>query len=621
MARASLVTRHKERNMPAETNVLLTVLIYLAAMVLVVPVAKRFGLGVVLGYLLAGLAIGPFGLGLSKSDSSIALLAELGIVLMLFTIGLELDIKRLWAMRLRVFGFGAAQVALCGLALAVGVYALGLTPTAALILGLTLALSSTAVAVQLMNDRNLMGSSVGQGSFGILLFQDMAAIPILIAISLLFPSEGAKGFQPLLALAAVVGVVLAGRFAVGYVLGWVAKNGSRELFVGAALLMVIAVMELMTFVGVSAGLGAFIAGVMLASSEYRHELEADLEPFKGLFLGLFFITIGAAIDLNLLRAHWPQIVALLALYLVLKFALLYGLAVLFRMQGGNRISFMTILGQGSEFAFVVTSLAMSGKMISADQGAWVNLIVALSMAVSPLLMKAQDWAQAKWFRTAGPEREADKDMHQSGVIIAGFGRYGQIVGRLLLSNGIVSTVLDHDSEHIDSMRQFGFKIFYGDATRLDLLEVAGAHKAKVLVIAVDGKDDITQIAELAKKHFPHLHVVARAKDVPHMYELMKLGVSLAQRELFESALSSGRHALELLGHGRYEAKEMTDRFRHTNIEQVTRFAKLRDETERKDFIQALRESREELERQLREQAKQPQARNDWQDAKARAERE
>ena len=212
-------------------------------------------------------------------------------------------------------------------------------------------------------------------------------------------------------------------------------------------------------------------------------------------------------------------------------------------------------------------------------------------------------------------------MHQSGVIIAGFGRFGQIVGRLLLSNGIVSTVLDHDSEHIDSMRQFGFKIFYGDATRLDLLEVAGAHKAKVLVIAVDNKEDITQIAELAKKHFPHLHVVARARDVPHMYELMKLGVSLAQRELFESALGAGRHALELLGHGRYEAKEMTDRFRHTNIEQVTRFAKLRDESERKDFIQALRESREELERQLREQAKQPQVRNDWQDAKARAERD
>jgi glutathione-regulated potassium-efflux system ancillary protein KefC len=607
--------------MHAETNILLTVLIYLAAMVLVVPLAKRLGLGVVLGYLLAGLAIGPFGLGLSKSDSSIALLAELGIVLMLFTIGLELDIKRLWAMRLRVFGFGAAQVVLCGVVLAAGVYAMGLAPTAALIMGLTLALSSTAVAVQLMNDRNLMGSSVGQGSFGILLFQDMAAIPILIAISLLFPSEGAKGFQPLLALAAVVGVVLAGRFAVGYVLGWVAKNGSRELFVGAALLMVIAVMELMTFVGVSAGLGAFIAGVMLASSAYRHELEADLEPFKGLFLGLFFITIGAAIDLNLLRAHWPQILALLALYLALKFALLYGLAVLFRMQGGSRITFMTILGQGSEFAFVVTSLAMSGKMISADQGAWVNLIVALSMAVSPLLMKAQDMAQAKWFRGGGPQREADKDMHQSGVIIAGFGRFGQIVGRLLLSNGIVSTVLDHDSEHIDSMRQFGFKIFYGDATRLDLLEVAGAHKAKVLVIAVDNKEDITQISELAKKHFPHLHVVARARDVPHMYELMKLGVSLAQRELFDSALGAGRHALELLGHGRYEAKEMTDRFRHTNIEQVTRFAKLRDESERKDFIQALRESREELERQLREQAKQPELRYDWQDAKARAKSE
>ena len=604
--------------MPIETNILLTVLIYLAAMVVVVPLAKRFGLGVVLGYLLAGLAIGPYGLGLSKADSNIALLAELGIVLMLFTIGLELDVKRLWAMRLRVFGYGAAQMAVCGLVLAGGVYAFGFSPAAALILGLTLALSSTAVAVQLMNDRNLMGATVGQSSFGVLLFQDMAAIPILIAISLMFPSEGAKAFQPLYAIGAIVAVVLAGRFVVGLILGWIAKNGSRELFVGTALLLVIAVMELMTFVGVSAGLGAFIAGVMLASSEYRHELEADLEPFKGLFLGLFFITIGSAINLGLLVQFWPQIMGLLVLYVTLKFALLYGLAALFKLQGGERMSFMTILGQGSEFAFVVISLALSGKMINADQGAWINLIVALSMAVSPLLMKAQDLLQVRWFSVGKDKQAADTEMDHNGVIIAGFGRFGQIVGRLLKSNGIVSTVLDHDSEHVDSMRQFGFKVFYGDAARLDLLEVAGAHKAKILVIAVDDKDTITEIATLARKHFPHLQIIARAKDVPHLADLMKLGVTFAQRELFESSLSVGRRALEILGSGRYEAKEKADAFRRTNWEQLKQTAKLREELDRKDLIKAVREGRLELERQLQEESSQVKVGYEWQDAKRRA---
>ena len=604
--------------MPIETNILLTVLVYLAAMVVVVPLAKRFGLGVVLGYLLAGLAIGPYGLGLSKADSNIALLAELGIVLMLFTIGLELDVKRLWAMRLRVFGYGAAQMAVCGLVLAGGVYAFGFSPAAALILGLTLALSSTAVAVQLMNDRNLMGATVGQSSFGVLLFQDMAAIPILIAISLMFPSEGAKAFQPLYAVGAIVAVVLAGRFVVGLILGWIAKNGSRELFVGTALLLVIAVMELMTFVGVSAGLGAFIAGVMLASSEYRHELEADLEPFKGLFLGLFFITIGSAINLGLLVQFWPQIMGLLVLYVTFKFALLYGLAALFKLQGGERMSFMTILGQGSEFAFVVISLALSGKMINADQGAWINLIVALSMAVSPLLMKAQDLLQVRWFSGGKDKQAADTEMDHNGVIIAGFGRFGQIVGRLLKSNGIVSTVLDHDSEHVDSMRQFGFKVFYGDAARLDLLEVAGAHKAKILVIAVDDKDTITEIATLARKHFPHLQIIARAKDVPHLADLMKLGVTFAQRELFESSLSVGRRALEILGSGRYEAKEKADAFRRTNWEQLKQTAKLREELDRKDLIKAVREGRLELERQLQEESSQVKVGYEWQDAKRRA---
>lgn len=603
--------------MPAETNILFVLLIYLAAMVAVVPLAKRFGLGVVLGYLLAGLAIGPFGLGFARTSSNISLLAELGIVLMLFAIGLELDLKRLWGMRIRVFGFGALQMLACGLSLAIGVHFLGLSPTAALIIGLTLALSSTAVAVQLMNDRNLMGGTVGQSSFGVLLFQDMAAIPILIGISVLYPSEGATAFKPLYALAAVAAVIISGRYLIGYLLGWIAKNGSRELFVGTALLLVICVMEGMTLVGVSAGLGAFVAGVMLASSEYRHELEADLEPFKGLFLGLFFITIGASIDLKLLLANWPMILALLGIYLVLKFLVLYGLTLVFKLRRGERLSFMTILGQGSEFAFVVATLAMQGKMITETQGAWLNLIIALSIGVSPLLMKAQDWAQVRFFSDA-EKRAADTHMDHNSVIIAGFGRFGQIVGRLLLSNGIASTVLDHDSEHIENMRQFGFKIFYGDASRLDLLEVAGAHKAKILVVAVDDKETINAIVTVAKKHFPNLHVLARAKDVQHIYDLRKLGAHSIQRELFESSLLIGRSALEHLGYGRYEARELADTFRRSNNELLEKMAALRDQTPASEFAKAARAGREELERQLQAEAKLPQQRSEWQVAKARA---
>lgn len=598
--------------MHAEANVLVYILIYLAAMVVVVPLAKRFGLGVVLGYLLAGLAIGPHGLGLTGENASIGLLAELGVVLMLFTIGLELDIGKLWSMRHQVFGLGLLQMALTGGALAVGLGCLGLPMVPALLIGLTLALSSTAVAVQLMNDRNLMGTPTGKASFGILLFQDMAAIPLLIAVSVLFPSAGAPQFQPVLALGAVLGLILAGRFLIGHALRWIAANGSRELFVGAALLLVVAVMELMSWVGVSAGLGAFIAGVMLASSEYRHELEADLEPFKGLFLGLFFITIGSGINLGLLGQHWGSILLLLAAFICVKLLMLYLQGYLLRMGKGERLAFATLLGQGGEFGFVIVGLALAGAMISAEQAGWINLVIALSIAASPLLMKLQDTYAARALSRPEGEPPMDTEMEHSPVIIAGFGRYGQIVGRLLLSNGVKATVLDHNSQHIANMQQFGFKIYYGDAARLDLLEVAGAHKARVLVVAVDDKDTATRIVQLARKHFPQLRIVARAIDVPHAYELFRSGVQDIQRELFESSLATGRSVLQALGCGAYEAREMADRFRATNIEQLRHMAGLTQTLDREEFVSVLRRNREELERQLRLESQQPKVVHSWQ---------
>ncbi len=330
--------------MHGEINILFYLMIYLTAMVLVVPIAKRLGLGVVLGYLLAGLALGPNGFRLAENTESISTLAELGVVLMLFTIGLELDGKKLWDMRHRVFIFGALQMAVCGTAFFGATYLLGMNPTAALIIGLALALSSTAVAVQMMNDRNLMNTDAGKSVFGVLLFQDMAAIPLIIVIGLLAPVAGATQFNALNAIGAVVAVIFVGRYLIRYMLRWVAQNGSRELFVGTALLLVIAVMELMTSVGVSAGLGAFLAGILLASSEYRHELEADLNPFRGLFLGLFFITIGSNMDIPLLLSAWPRILGLLLAYMTLKLILLYLVAGIVRIQTRERLTFALMLG-------------------------------------------------------------------------------------------------------------------------------------------------------------------------------------------------------------------------------------------------------------------------------------
>lgn len=583
-------------------NVLTYLMIYLAAMVLVVPLAKRFGLGVVLGYLLAGIALGPSGLAVASSTDDIKLLAELGVVLMLFSIGLELDAKKLWAMRHRVFLFGTLQFVVCALGIAVATFLLGLSYALSVFIGLALALSSTAVAVQLMKDRNLMGTHTGQSVFGALLLQDMVAIPLLIGVSLIAPSEGTAEFKALPALAALVAVVLTGRYLIGYLLHWVAHYGSRELFVGLALLLVIGVMELMTAVGVSAGLGAFIAGVLLASSEFRHQLEADLEPFKGLFLGLFFITIGASINMQLLSSQWQLISLLLLLFVGLKLLLLYGVATVLKIAGPERFSYAVLLGQGSEFAFVLAALATAGALLTDTEGATLNLVIALSIAVSPLLMKLQDaWAARQ--QNQVQQQDSNVENSESPVIIAGFGRYGQILGRLLLSNGVVPTVLDHDSDTIQTMTKFGFKVYYGDASRMDVLEAAGAAGAKVLVIAVDDAQAINAIVTNAKQHFPHLTLMARAKDVAHMYQLRQMGVQHIERELFEASLRQGRDVLSVLGMGQYEAKELADRFRAANYQLLDKMQLVREQQDEKNYIQLLRQSREELQRQLERESR------------------
>lgn len=592
-----------------QLNILGYLMIYLAAMVLVVPLAKRFGLGVVLGYLLAGVMIGPSGFALTSDNADISLLAELGVVLMLFTIGLELDAAKLWAMRKHVFIYGCLQMLGCGLGVAIAMFVFGFTWPMSLLLGVTLALSSTAVAVQLMKDRNLLSTETGQSVFAVLLFQDLAAIPLLIGLSFVVPSSNEVTFNWLSALAAIAIVILVGRYLMNYLLNWVAKYGARELFVALALLLVIGVMQLMLAVGISAGLGAFIAGVLLASSAFKHQLEADLEPFKGLFLGLFFITIGADINVGLLFAQWPFILAILVGYLALKISLLYLVAKLQNIAVPERLRYAVLLGQGGEFAFVIVAL-LAGVLVDIEQSSMLNLIIALSMALSPLLLVLQERYQQRAMalqsddkanKDAAMQYSRDNPPSQSSVIIAGFGRYGQIIGRLLLANGITPTIMDHDAARIEHMRQFGFNVYYGDARRMDLLDSAGAAEAKVLIIAMHDVATSLAIARVAKQHYPELCIMSRAVDVNHLYQLRQLGLSYIQRELFESSLLQGRDVLAQLGLGLYEAKELVDRFRAKNFELLTQLEQSREPTDEKGYFQLLQQSREELKQQLEQE--------------------
>ncbi|CAI0875874.1 K(+)/H(+) antiporter [Serratia rubidaea] len=542
-------------------------LIYLGSAGLLVPIAVRLGLGSVLGYLIAGCIIGPWGLKLVSDAESILTFAEIGVVLMLFVIGLELDPKRLWTLRASVFGGGGMQMAGCGLVLCAFCYFLGLSWQVALLIGLTLALSSTAIAMQAMNERNLTSSPTGRSAFAVLLFQDIAAIPLVAMIPLLANSGastslGAFAISAAKVVAALTLVVLLGRYVTRPLLRFVARSGMREVFSAVALFLVFGFGILLEMAGLSMAMGAFLAGVLLASSEYRHALESDIEPFKGLLLGLFFIGVGMSIDFGTLFSHPLLIATLLLGFMLLKAAMLWLLAPLLGVPKRQRGLFAILLGQGSEFAFVVFGAAQTAGVLPLAWTKSLTLAVALSMAVTPLLLVLASWLEK---RAPQDDRPADViDEENASVIVAGFGRFGQIAGRMLLANGVRTVVLDHDPDHIETLRKFGTKVFYGDATRADLLEAAGAEKAQVLINAIDDVEANLQLTELARRHFPHLKVVARARDVDHWYQLRRLGVEKPERETFESSLRIGREALELLGMDAYEAREKADIFRCYN---------------------------------------------------------
>jgi glutathione-regulated potassium-efflux system ancillary protein KefC len=579
-----------------EASLLTNAVVYLAAAVVAVPLAKRLGLGAVLGYLLAGMAIGPWGLGLVREVEDILHFSEFGVVLLLFLIGLELEPSRLWSMRRPIFGWGTAQVVLVAGALFGAALAAGIGWQVALVAALGLSLSSTAIALATLGERNLMGTPAGQASFALLLFQDIAAIPMIALVPVLGVAAAGSGGMDWVAaarLAAVIaGVIVGGRYLVRPALRVIAKSGMREIFTAFALLLVIAISLLMQWVGMSMALGAFMAGVLLADSEYRHALETDLEPFKGLLLGLFFIAVGMSVDFGVFLAKPLLILGLVAAFLAIKLAVLFALSFRFGIARGQRWLFAFLLSQGGEFAFVVFGAAGAARVFTPDVGSMLVAVVALSMVATPLLLLLHDKVLEPRYRGQN-KREPDAiDGDEGHVIIAGFGRFGQIVGRLLNANRFKLTVLDHDPDQIELLRSFGFKVFYGDATRVDLLHAAGAAKARALVLAIDDIEDSLALADAVREHFPKLPVMARARNVTHYYQLMDRGVTVIERETFESALQLGRRVLCQLGYGAYRARQATLKFREHNkasVDAVYPFYK-----DREQYVSMAKRARDEL---------------------------
>ncbi|MBF7729368.1 glutathione-regulated potassium-efflux system protein KefC [Pseudomonas sp. N040] len=584
--------------------------IYLSAAVIAVPLSQALGLGSIIGYLVAGIAIGPWGLGLVTNVTDILHFAEFGVVLMLFLVGLELEPKRLWSLRRPIFGWGSAQVIACAAALAGLGLAFGYDWRIALIGGLGLALSSTAIALQVLGERNLLRTSGGQAGFSILLFQDVAAIPILALLPLLAASATVDGgesanrwLETLRIMAVIAAIVVGGRFAIRPLFRWIARSKTPEIFTATSLLLVVGIASLMQLIGLSMALGAFLAGVLLAESEYRRELETNIEPFKGLLLGLFFIAVGMSIDFGVLARFPLQMAAIVLALLLLKGLVIYLLARLMQVPFQERPLLTLLLAQGGEFAFVVFQAAANEGALNSQTTSLLIGAVALSMLVSPLLLVAIDrWLLPRYAKCSAPAMAEISEPQDAEVLIAGFGRFGQIIARILEATGQHCTVLDHNAEMIEAARRFGYQVFYGDATRLDLLRTAGAGQARVLVVAVDKPAQSLEIVELAREHFPQATIVARAFDAPHWHKLRDRGVQLLQRELYESSLLSAHSVLELLGHSKAAAEQTIRQFREHNLQMLESMRPFHEDQAK--LISAARESRRQLEEQLAEQRRQ-----------------
>ncbi len=544
-------------------ELLLEVIVYLLAAIIAVPVSKRLGFGSVLGYLVAGIVIGPFAFRLVEDPEHILHFAELGVVFLLFIIGLELQPSRLWVLRRMVFGLGASQVLLTAALIAAVAWMLGQEVAPAVVIGMILALSSTAFVLQLLAEKKQLTSSYGRAAFSILLFQDLAVIP-MIALLPLFGSASDNGAEPTnlpLMIGAVVGLIVGGRYLLRPVLRVVARTDIPELFTATALLVVIGAALLMELAGMSLVLGAFIAGMLLADSEFRHELEADIAPFKGLLLGLFFIAVGMSVNIELLTQQPVTILCLVLMLMLCKAVVLFPLAILFGIRGmRSPASLAAVLSQGGEFAFVLFAVVADSQIISAELTQKLILAVAVSMLLTPIVYLINEQIGGRMAKTEEPEYDQMED-HDHDVIIGGFGRVGQIVGRLLKVVGMPFTALEIDSSQVDVVRRYGNKVYFGDASKLELLRAAGAQRAKVFVLAIDDIEASIRTAEAVSQHFPNLTIVARARNRRHEYNLMDLGIKHIFRETLLSSLALSEEVLCNLGVARNDVERVIDAFR------------------------------------------------------------
>jgi monovalent cation:proton antiporter-2 (CPA2) family protein len=604
-------------------------LIYLCAAVIAVPLAKRLGLGSVLGYLIAGILIGPVTGLVGSEEEEIQQFAQLGVVMMLFLVGLELEPRLLWEMRTRLLGLGGLQVAVTATLIAAVASMLGMEWRIAVAIGLIFSLSSTAIVLQTLNEKGLARTEGGRSSFSVLLFQDLAVIPILALIPLLAPpglagggpgeesagvvSHALDGVDPgagtslvadlpgwghaLVVLGAVAVVLVAGRFLSHPWFHFIAKSRLREIFTASSLLLVVGITWIMGLVGLSPALGTFLAGVVLANSEYRHELVSDIEPFKGLLLGLFFITVGARMDFSLLFADLPGLIDLTLGLMLVKGLVLFGLAQLFQLGAGDGWLVSLALTQAGELCFVLLSFSVQSGVIDTNLEKTLSLVVALSMLLTPALLFLYERLILPCLRSDGAQ-SPDAIDERGRVLIAGNGRFGRIINRLLVASGVPTVVLEREAALIDTLRQVGIKSYYGDASRPDLLHAAGIEDAAVFVIAIDDPDCAVEMVKYVRRHYPGVRILARAIDVNHLYMLKKAGVDFAVRELFDGSLRLGMEVLRTLGIHPFRVEKMAHAFRKHDQSDLDHLYELWDQNpdiaHNKNFQERTRQLRDTL---------------------------
>ena len=582
-----------------EQSFYLQAVIYLCAAVIAVPIAKRTGLTSVLGYLLAGMAIGPWGLKFITNVDSIIHIAEFGVALLLFLIGLELNPQRLWQLRRSIFGMGASQVILSIIIISCFCLPFKLSFQVALVIGMGCAMSSTAIALQALTEKNLLNTPAGQNGISVLLFQDLAVIPLILILTLLGQNALIHSISEnwphiIKAVLLIIGLIAFGRFLLRPILRYIANTGLREIFIALSLLLVIGTALLMQTVGLSMALGTFLAGVILADSEFRYELELDIEPFKGLLLGLFFIAIGMSLNIGLFLQHILLILSLTISMMSIKFIILYYIARWFKESRTDAQIFACYLSQAGEFAFVLFNIAFIEHIFSPFLADLLKSVVAISMLMTPFILIAYDYFILRKIQQV-PEKETDLIDEHHPVIIAGFGRVGGIIGRLLLAKGIRTTVIDRDPNQIALVQKYGYRAYYGDITRLDLLITAGAAKAKLLILAIDDSQAALETVKLVKQYFPHLKVIARAHGRADAFEFIEQHITV-YRETFGSALAMGETALISLGHSAYSAKRATFNFQKHDLLLLNRGAKHRDDQQA--LISLAQQGRVELEKLL-----------------------